>query len=403
MELLNIVDDLTSEEKVFLISHFNHLPDKNRTEVCQNIEKFASLGTCYIFPAINEDAKSTFPILSRLYFTLVANKYATKIVYPDHLDYVESGANYLKCCPDIYKLNDWLNPDRDKVIGVELMNLYRISLIGQAGIASVVSSIEDIMEKTENYDIETYAEILQYYGEIYEFFLKLRNRDVNLGEIEPKIMTCAANTLLHYIHQLDMPFSSYEEYKPFVQYEILYKSGYMDDSEIGVMIKTNKLFTPKILLAHQIPIDVDTISENPLLIQNIRIPLNYPPLKSAPYTFKTKELPLDIQKDIIADVIDEKTGTGVKASDISFDIPEGLLTMYMSEFNKKYRVRRAKNTNGEDMYAFTTSDGVQHALFLIKDNQDKLYAFGMRENEDETKGSIIEFCKKRSVSYMFYY
>ena len=106
-----------------------------------------------------------------------------------------------------------------------------------------------------------------------------------------------------------------------------------------------------------------------------------------------------IDKELIIEMINQKTNLEYSEDDITFDIDEEMLTMYMMEYNHDYPIQPL--FSGEDRYAFW-DEGILYTLFQIRRVKSFLYAIGIKEdNGDEKDVSIIQFSRNAKLRYIY--
>lgn len=112
----------------------------------------------------------------------------------------------------------------------------------------------------------------------------------------------------------------------------------------------------------------------------------------------------NITIDKIVAMLDEKVGVLVDKDDITFDIPEELLSMFMLEFGKEYPIKLY--SDGVEVYRHILScEGTNMVCFHIKSVKKKLYAIrivnGIDQNEENV--DIVEFTGRQNMRYKFEY
>lgn len=123
------------------------------------------------------------------------------------------------------------------------------------------------------------------------------------------------------------------------------------------------------------------------------------------------ELMENTTREKIKDLIEENTGVIEDIDNISFDIPETLLTMYQLEFSREHPIilvpiplDNTMNRDGSDWRHVIHYENDILVAFYLKNAPTKLYAIHIyRYNDEDTKCTLVEFTGKENDTYEFVY
>lgn len=115
-------------------------------------------------------------------------------------------------------------------------------------------------------------------------------------------------------------------------------------------------------------------------------------------------------REEIKNIIENKTGVLEDINNISFDIPESLLSMYQLEFSREHPITMVPipvdnmiDRDGSDWRNIIHYDNDMLIAFYLKDSSKKLYGIHMYHYYDEHECTLVEFTGKENGTYEFIY
>lgn len=125
--------------------------------------------------------------------------------------------------------------------------------------------------------------------------------------------------------------------------------------------------------------------------------------------FRDEVLIDEITKEKIRNIIENKGAAVIEEDEISFDIPEEILTAYRVLYAGKNPIRVAFSSNHEERHIIRINDLKNDKLtydgvaFIMKKVPNKLYAINIRWGDEEKGSTLMEFSLDPNKAYKFVY
>lgn len=409
--------------KKSIVATFGHLNRDDQMYIIKHIDKFITKETVVYFPYINGNTPSFLVALEQ---RLKSLNYITKS-YDISVDYPVTGRGDIIVANDMSKLYHLLwkdNTDFPFIIKMSSLTfkhprdlffayiqisdfimskgldpfIYGAAMTALAIYYDTIATLtinSNSIELDQAYIIQTQTMSFSYMSQMLKTSVKVRN-DAFIQEIlllEMNILTSLVSIkeVIKYVNLLqtpDMVFTISGESKPNLVKDIV---RLLDKRSINDPFVANKFETYRSpVIKNRYFIKDDTIQKN-----------NNELLALIENTTREK----------IKDLIEDTTGVIEDMDNISFDIPETLLTMYALEFSREHPIMLVpipedsviKRDGSDWRHIIHYRDDVLIAFFL-KDSPKKLYGIHMYHyNNEDTSCTLVEFTGKENGSYEYIY
>lgn len=405
---------MTDTFKKDLVSAFGHLTQDDQNYIILNIEKFVPKNTVVYFP---ERKGKTIPPFIRLENKLTVSQYSVK-KYDISVDYVAAGPTDIIVGNDVSKLYAIIGDSAEAEAGINFehpSNLFRIydTLYGYfvkreldpfqypkameavAGYYDTIATLNvNAIGLKDIYMMRTQVSMFAFMSELLK-----RNEIGNAENFTREFILLELNILTSLV-----PINQVVRYMPLMSRRMLQESTGKDVTDVVndliKILKSNELMNP--FSANKFKTYIKPGKRN---------------ITFAPNNAKTSVNPdllyliRNTTREKIKDIIEDRTGVIEEKGNISFDIPEELITMYQVEFSREYPVALVPVPNDENFDSdgcnwrhIIEYDGELLVGFHLKDTTDKMYGIHIYHNaEDDIECTLAEFAGKKGASYQFIY
>lgn len=418
MDFTKMCERLNDEDKDNLLRYYNHLSKVMQTQILENIDLLVSQNKTYIIPCYESTSHVINPFV-QLDNALTAHNCKIQYVSRTMFDFITERRGMIVCGGDIKDLMAYIGND-GTISGIfeKTEFVYKSDLTIRNGMYECIKELENLLRIVNCYDLETYAVLLQTYGVIFETLRKIKSMYEMDNPISSRIMEYSAIFLRKLSREYDFSYCGKDQYIEAVQYELLYKSAYLLDEDLDELVSEHMLFIAQILEAHGMCTLTlyKSISKesNPKFLENVKrfdlakdlsnVNLTYPIPKPTSYEVKLAKIVRQITPELIVELIRIKTGIEMSTDKISFNIPENMVTMCVSEYSRKVEIVTISDTAYRIIIRCEQFSKNPYVLFTISDVPNKVYGYSVQMSTREMRTiDIIEISKRADVNYIFHY
>lgn len=408
--------------KKSLVAAYGHLAPDDQAYMIDHIEKFIPERTVIYFPMI----LGYVPVYLNTFCRCLDEKgYVTRCI-DINTEYPAVAPTDIIVGLDIMQLSTTLHME-EKKDWTWLVEIGSIPFTKSRKLYEAYNTIAIWFNRTET-DVSLYPKALCALATDYDTIMTLR---VNSLGLQTAWMMRAQTAVFAYM--ANGPLKTKMEKMEFVLMELNILTSLVTANE--VFMDKKWLITPRIIEAHDREMEYPTTNINEILTDLFHMiderephdPFiankfkDYLSPNIAPLAINTNGKNVKVDEGVnhsilmttrkrIRDLIEEKTNVVEEEENISFDIPEELLTMYALEFGREYPMmlvpfpETEENTDGCNWRHLIQYEKYILVSFYLKDAPKKLYGIYIIEHNGDIQSYLIfEFTGKKDMNYEFVY